>query len=367
MKIQSLRGQMLLMLLIALVSNTHAQGVLDRIKGVIERPSPYPLLRSDYIVHDANGSVHWLDNNRILFRSVKRGEALEHGIWIWDVKKNSVTRYATIARYSTFCFARGYIYYTLNDPRRINGRLTEPEVIRKGLIGQEQESQTPPDEMMIEAHERERKSRPINRISCKEHLALTAEQKASLGVNAVFSLMDGDGMLDIGSDFQAGFNPANDKRPIRWFPSPSDPSISLEMPRCTVYSGNIKYIEHLRGYLFYQSTDCTGRKPWPIGTVRQIRVLKPSDRKIERYDLVADDKMRWGSPLTITKNGMVFSGTDNNRNLDIYLKTTGKAQKIASGYATELITSPDGCQVAAIAAGQKSDGFFVVNVCKGSK
>src|SRR5687768_2042409 len=90
------------------------------------KKSEFPILESGYWTCEApkGGScVYWLDNHRVIFNGAKPGDmetlpdgrrVSRHAIYIWDLRTNSVTKYADAAR-SVLCHADGYIRYTRKD------------------------------------------------------------------------------------------------------------------------------------------------------------------------------------------------------------------------------------------------------------
>lgn len=86
--------------------------------------SPYPVLDSGVWAdwYDTPQSIIWIDNNRVLFKTVKdndkgRVSSGPFNLSIWDTTTNIVMPYTEYASSLAVCYREGYIYYALSDEK----------------------------------------------------------------------------------------------------------------------------------------------------------------------------------------------------------------------------------------------------------
>ena len=76
----------------------------------------------------------WLDDHRVMFVGFKPNNQESKGLYIWDVRTDTVARYSN---HTQFCFANGYISAFGPSKTRQDGTAESP--VRRGILGEEQD------------------------------------------------------------------------------------------------------------------------------------------------------------------------------------------------------------------------------------
>jgi hypothetical protein len=311
--------------------------------GDVVRTAPVGIVDSGYwstnVSLDKN--IYWLDEDRVIFagylpRSYEQRndemQALSKGIFIWDTRDGSTTRYADI--YGYLCHHKGYVSYL--------SRITDRHVVfRDGLLGQERETLSPGA-----AQERSLLS-PLN---CR--LPRGTRPVLARG-HEPFALLDGHGYLDLKDRY--GGAPVDAEQPVLLYRPGTEAPVALPITRIEVDVNRIRYFEFNDSYLLWGANPRgpapVKPKPWPPGIPRPVYLLTPGG-EVTRIEIPYVAWMADGEfDLVPTKAGLILVShnmLENRRSggAAAYLVTGNTLTAVLPGYIEYMAVSPGGCKVA---------------------
>lgn len=287
----------------------------------------YPIKDSKFPAAEAK--LGWLDNERVIFHGYEVGKfgkpspddghpMSETGLFIWNTKNNTVSKYWDIDGPTSLC-----VYHdTIAFGQRIKGEQNAWTRI-VGKIGQE---------LTVRSIGKDW----VNPISCTYSKEKPAEVT---GQRILRHLREDHGYLDFGS---ATLVDRSDAAIILFYrPNEKEP---LTLPLSPNHVINIfEYIESENAYLLESQRQTTYAAPvWllkPDGTVTKI--LEPTGKPWER--------MGWGH-YRLTEKGLFLVGGsgpyDQVGTTGGYLLSGDKPTRLIPGLIRNVTVSPNGCKVA---------------------
>ena len=299
---------------------------------------PYPVKDSGFSAKDAgfHNPISWLDERRVLFegheggkpRSVEAQQAVQWGLFIWDVEANTVQKYAVPARW--LCYHDGYIHYVTEDQ---DGN----PYVKEGAFGKEKDY--PISRYYPAFQERDNVKR--NRYSCRLN-----ERPESMIDRAWVPLLEEHGYLDRG--------PQRGPRSEKMFFVPADGSQPLELPFDRTKGRLSDYYAFSNSYLFSGHFANVGRfskgGPWVEGGCDHVWDLTP-DGKTTSQCLPYYKQLGTASKFPIkTALGIAMVSHDLDRDgpgkSGIYLFRERKYERLIAGLTRNHALSPSGCRIA---------------------
>jgi hypothetical protein len=293
------------------------------------------------------GQCYWLDNDHVIFNGSHPSEIEKtpdgrriwtHRIFIWNLKTNTVTRYADADKRS-LCVVDGYIHY-----RRTEG---DEVITLAGPMGKEVE---------IERRRKGEYPKPDpqlhgwnTRISCHRYLPKVASPLPGSKV----ALKQGDGFLHLGS--------MNDTAPVRYFRDGEATVIDLPVERWKVTSTSVTRSEFDNSYIFfgpYRESEKRGVNLCPPKPVERHIYRLTNDGKLTTISIPSDRKLRcYVSRYAMLRPGVAIqTGAGHATKLDLsvlYLLRHGQVIEVVRGVMNEKAVSPNGCL---LAVGISSEG-----------
>jgi hypothetical protein len=311
-------------------------------KTGLSKKSKFPIRESGYWTCEApiGGCVYWLDNERVIFNGAKPGDmenlpdgrrVSKHAIYIWNLKTNTVTKYADAAK-SVLCYADGHIRYSRKD-----GSYT---VVLAGPFGKEAELSRTHDKDRFD--KRGEEFTYLNRFSCKTY----KQSEISPLPGARIPLKEGHGYLYLG----ASNSPDDHKKSIVYYPPQQPQGITLPLARWQVRSTQIKAIDFRRSYLLigdqiYNRSD----RCLPEGFSRRVYRLSLNGQ-IEAIDLPPRKELRcyveWGGLNEVRVGITAHVNTGRLDSSYLYLIQNEQLRTIARGRVSDSAVSPNGCRMA---------------------
>jgi hypothetical protein len=276
--------------------------------------------------------IYWLDSDRVLFAG-QRGlpPSGKHGlgIYLWDLRTNSISLYA---EGSTLCYFQGFIRYLTSgrggQAMIVEGRFGE-EKIRPRWPEDETSHQSPSD--------------------CRVYPSKTVPRN-EFGF-ALVPLAEGYGFLDFGNQRTAF--------PFRSWPivllrEIHGPSVNLPIESREVAFNKIEYAPHLRAHVLYGMQPKGGGGSWPAGRAQPIYLLDGNGtvqiRTIPYGPWIGGQAVVYAAP---TARGLFFTSHQVVNRLSTgghaggaYVVEAGRVRQLVSGIPESARVSPDGCRAA---------------------
>lgn len=293
--------------------------------------SPYPIYDSETWADPLRDpEIYWIDNNRILFKTVKgndkhRVTSGPFNLSIWDTTTRKVTAYTEYANSLTVCYREGFIYYAVAD---------EPFHVQQkkwrrfaGVFGKEKSFTSPTKD----------KSEIRNPMSCRSiddpKLASLATKRSQIKL-----LLERHGYLDYGP--RDAVRPLGKKGdPILFYRTGKKEPVSL-----SITNEGIRHADYypFKGAYFIHPFISNQDTWWlyPEGRMEEIKF--PALPKLLAY----------GKFYPISKG---FFITADSSKIDTgkdpgdaggYLLTGTSVRKLIAGYLRAETVSPDGCKIA---------------------
>jgi hypothetical protein len=342
-KFRVLRKTLLASLLV-LVMNANATGQVLREVGqkLGLVAGEFSLQESGYWTCDAGprDCVYWIDNERVIFngshptdfQKTEDGRRVwRHGVYIWDLRKNTVTKH-TDADQGSLCFVDGYIRYRRtegNDVLTLAGPLGKEVEIERRTKGHYPK----PDPQLHGWN---------TRLSC--HRYLPKIDMPLLGSKV--ALRTGDGFLYFGT--------MNDPAPAWYFRDGASHGIELPVQRWKITSGSVTKSDFDDSYIFfgpYRESEKRGINLCPPKPVQRHIYRLTRDGKLSTISIPADPRLRcYVSRYAVLRNGVAIqmaAGHATDLDLSIlYLLRRAELREVVHGVVTEKAVSPNGCLLA---------------------
>jgi hypothetical protein len=287
----------------------------------------YPIKDSKFPAAEAK--LGWIDNERVIFHGYEIGKVgqpslddghpmAETGLFIWNIPKNTVTKYWDIDGITPLCVFHDHVWFLLRIKGDEKARLQV-----SGRIGHEQQTKTTGEGA-------------LNGVSCNYHIP-KPEWADERRVRR--PLLEEHGYLDFGP--WANADRSDSANILLYRPNEKDP---VRLPLNPNQVENLfEYVEFENAYLFQGQRQTTYAAPvWllkPNGAL--ITILEPTGQPWE--------KLGWGQ-YTLTKKGLFLAGGsgryDQVGTMGGYLHSGGKPQRLIAGITRNISVSPDGCKVA---------------------
>jgi hypothetical protein len=296
---------------------------------------PYPIKDSGFSAKDAgyHSAISWLDERRVLFeghegdkpRSVEAQQAVQWGLFIWDVEANTVQKYKVPAE--GLCYHDGFIKYFTRGP---DGEW----MLMKGEMGNEQPY---PGSFY---HDTDRSRYSINEYSCR----LNERPKSMIG-RAWVPLLEEHGYLDRG--------PQKGPKSEKMLFVPADGSQPLELPFDRTKGRLSDYYAFSNSYFFsgkFSNSGRFGTSPWREGSCDHVWDFTP-DGKTTSQCLPYYEQLGTASKYAIkTALGIAMVSHDSDRygpgKSGIYLYRDGEYERLIAGHTENHDISPSGCRIA---------------------
>jgi hypothetical protein len=300
----------------------------------------YTILDSGFGSDDSQ--IYWLDESQVLFKgysgpkpkTVEENQNLQIGLFIWDTKNNTVTRYSDV-KSNFYCYGDGHIYYDLG----IEESSDHPRGIWHYMYGPFRDEQEVVKVVGAEPDEYE-----WNKLACKRQ-----QRPAAMQNRVWIPLREGDGYLDLGS-----IGPHNKDVPNAVLYTASNKQIPLRFSRNDVGTTSIRYYAFKKGYFLWQHVF---GQPVVDGVVQQDRreawmqtgclagwwVLP--DGQSEAVCIPAGPWVPGAVAVIPAKVGLLIISKQQGRP-GVYLSEDDTALKVINGYAEGAALSPDGCRIA---------------------
>lgn len=321
---------LVLWFLVASLSAIHACGAQEPSNPTTSAaPSPYPILDSGVWAdwHGIPQTIYWLDNNRVLFKTVKDNEKKRvttgpFNLSIWDTTTNKVTPYTDYVNSLTVCYREGFVYYALaDDPFYVQHQQKNWRHFA-GEFGKEKPF-VPPSVKNVR----------YNDMDCRYHtVPVAAEKLEGPKRHDLRFLLHRHGYLDFGLR-----SVNHNRKPTLYYRKGKNEPISLP----NLSRQYFDYYE-FKGAYFVR----------PIGRVNAVWWLYP-DGKLEEITFPDVPYKPSGNNLYSNRKGFFVSFYDGHPpnfkvpgNTGGYLiSENGKQIKVISGYLNGEVVSPDGCKI----------------------
>ncbi len=286
-------------------------------------------------------SLHWIDNERLLFLGMKAGRGPRPDVrklYLWDMSNRSVKLYAEA---TSVCVVDGIVRYPISKDKE-GGRM----VVSEGPPGSEKVK----EETLPSKEERDREPLVDSTFTCGSHLR-SKLVPPSQPYRHIVVLKKGDGYLDI--EPGGGPNLLEERRAPRrnlTLYQASGKAIELPLTWDEQFSKfDVAYSNYKQAYVL--------RPRAPRGTPIGISGPWPKGKPLRAYLLWADGRIETVFiPYSIVENltsprptvvGWVFGGGRRPATVGLYLFDGKLTTKLDSGWAQEISVSPDGCKAAA--------------------
>lgn len=290
-------------------------------------------------------SLHWIDNDRLLFAGMKTADMAAaiarkepnreerfKKLYLWAATTNAVTAHADA---SAVCVAGGVVRYTVRVDRAA-GKLVE----REGVLGSEKEVEKPlPTADAVRS-----------KFTCREHLRQGLTPPAPR-FRQVVVLREGDGYLDLGPGGGEDYFEQRRTHPrtLRLYQGRTGRAIELPVTwEEEIAPAQVAYSEYRQAYVL--------QPQMPRGSQLGRITRWPSDRRLLVYLVSADGHLetvtfpyRPAEHLIDprpTRNGWILGGGTSPKTVALYLFDGAAVKKIESGFVREIAVSPDGCKAA---------------------
>ena len=290
----------------------------------------YPIKDSKFPA--AEVKLGWLDNEQVMFHGYEVGKVgqpspddghpmAETGLFIWDTRKDTVTKYWDIDGPVPLCIFRGQIFFTQKVKDKENTWLAVT-----GSIGKE-ERRFVSEKLWV------------NGFSCKE--SVHKPEWAKEDKHRRWSLLEEHGYLDFGLPSRADPSKAS---PIVLYQPNKEQGLQLPFTgeQVRLY---VTYFEFDNSYLLEGQLETTYAAPvWklkPEGAITKL--LDPRGKAWEH--------MGWGG-YSLTKKGLFLSGGRGDyasvgTRGGYLLRSAGETpSRLIAGTVRNEAVSPDGCKVA---------------------
>jgi hypothetical protein len=298
--------------------------------------SPYPVMDSGVWAdwHGIASDIYWLDNNRILFKTVKdndkrRVSSGPFNLSIWDTKTNKVTPYTENVKALSVCYREGFIYYTLEDESKDQRRFA-------GEFGKEKLF-VPPNA----------KNARYNEMDCQFQADLApAEKLEGPKRHDVEFLLHRHGYLDYGPRTEIRNLPLGKGKPILYYRNGQIKPVSL--PITNEGTKMAEYYEFKDAYFIHELVGGGGR--WH-GDSAIAWWLFPDGKATEVK--IPDGPYKQGGSVGLypTRKGVfvrydTFKSNKDPGEAGGYLVTGKNATRVIVGHLKGPVVSPDGCKIA---------------------
>ena len=290
----------------------------------------YPVLDSKFPA--AESKLGWLDNERVLFHGYDIGNMTQpgpgeghptaaEGLFIWDMGKETVTKYWDIDGPVPLCVFRGQVFFSMKLKKKEN-----TWVLVSGLPGKEEQEEV------------------SGGVSMNGHSCRVSDHRPSWmkeDKHRRLPLLEEHGYLDFGISSRAAPSKAS---PIVLYQPNKEQGLQLPFTGEQVRL-HTTYFEFDNSYLLEGQRETTYAAPvWmlkPDGTLTKI--LEPTGQAWER--------MGWGG-YHLTKKGLFLSGGRGDyasvgTRGGYLLRSAGESpMRVIPGNVRNEAVSPDGCKVA---------------------
>jgi hypothetical protein len=333
-----------------------ASQVMNGISKLTETKAPYPVKTSRLVFGTSIGSieqVYWLDNDRALLPAYLveqhqgpdgqgKSQASELGIYIWDVKRNTYTRYADLVNAPRlFHYHHGNIAYMVEWTDPMRGVFTA----MVGKMGAEKR-------MVLDG------SKGGILPELEPSMGPGLRYRHDGGVSTmIYALRPEDGYLYVGSGDP--LSPGDPEGHVKLFrPGQSQP-IELPILVKEMYSGaKFSYSDYARKYVLIPAvprtqTDMHVSHPWPANEPVPIYFISP-DGQVESQE-IPPGFWHPDSAVFPTREGLFWVSNDTrghpgggilqNRNAGGWLLRDGKVIKLFDHLVDGAGVSPNGCTI----------------------
>lgn len=290
----------------------------------------YPIKDSKFPAAEAK--LGWLDNERVMFHGYEVGKVgqpspddghplAETGLFIWDIGKDTVTKYWDIDGPVPLCVFRGQIFFT----QKVNGKENTWLAVT-GSFGKE---------------ERKFVSGKlwVNGFSCRESTHKPEWVKEDK--HRRWSLLEEHGYLDFGISSRR--DPSKATLILLYQPNSTSP---LELPLTGEQVRiHVSYFGFADAYLLESQRETTYAAP--------VWLLKPDGSLTKVLDTTGKSWERFGwDGFHLTKKGLFLSGgrgdyaSVGTRGGYLLTSVQGTPTRFVAGTVRNEAVSPDGCKVA---------------------
>lgn len=316
--------------------------------GFMETKPPYPVTKSELVFGTSSGiqAIFWIDDTHAMLPAYAVPGGNPHlassvGIYIWDINKNTFTRYSDILESPRlFQFDHGNIAFATRDRNRVTGAFDA----KIGQLGKEKEI-TLSDGFF---------NHPELEASAGPRLKVTYENYVSTWT---LQLHPSDGYIDIGKTPPLNVDvgrqlPGNPDGFLKLYRPGSTTPIELPILVKEAYAGaDISYSDYLGKYVLvpamarYRKVD--GYPGFGKDDPYPIYFISPNGK----VDVQQIPPQSQGRPMAVfpTREGLFWvSNTTRGNSKDAggWLLKDGKVIKLFDQLVDGVGVSPDGCTIA---------------------